>query len=116
MRFLQFFLVVVSANLLCSNLIRADDTPTWEKHVAPFLKTYCVGCHDGGDDSKGGLSVLTHKALMAGGDGGETVVAGKSDESRLVQMLLGKEQPRMPPKDAKQPKAEEIALISRWVE
>jgi hypothetical protein len=25
------------------------DAPTYEKHIAPFFKTYCLGCHDGGD-------------------------------------------------------------------
>ncbi|MFN0055539.1 MAG: c-type cytochrome domain-containing protein [Planctomycetales bacterium] len=94
----------------------AADAPTFEKHVAPFFKTYCLGCHDGGDDSQGGLSLLTHKSLMAGGDGGEVVVAGKSADSRLVQMLLGNEQPRMPPKDSRQPKPEEIELIKLWVD
>ena len=61
------------------------------------------------DDSKGGLSVVSYKSLMEGGDGGEVIVAGKSDESRLVKMLLGTAKPKMPPKDSKQPKPEEIA-------
>ena len=116
MRFETLVVAVFAFSYPSAGFVRADDAPTWEKQVAPFLKTYCVGCHDGGDDSKGGLSLLTHKALMAGGDGGEAIVPGKSADSRLVQMLLGKEEPRMPPKDAKQPKAEEIALITRWVD
>ncbi|MSR56252.1 MAG: hypothetical protein EXS05_01085 [Planctomycetaceae bacterium] len=95
---------------------RADAPPTYEKQIAPFFKTYCLGCHDGGDDSKAGLSLLTHKSLLAGGDGGAVIVAGNSRESRLVQMLLGAEQPKMPPKDAKQPKAEEIELVRHWID
>ncbi|HLJ11843.1 MAG TPA: c-type cytochrome domain-containing protein, partial [Planctomycetaceae bacterium] len=96
----------------------ADDAaaPTYEKHVAPFFKTYCVGCHDGDDDSKGGLNLLTFKTLMEGGDAGQVIVAGKSDESRLVKMLLGTAKPKMPPKDSKQPTATEIELVKRWVD
>lgn len=109
-------IVCLFAALFIVQFARADDRPTFEKHIAPFLKTYCLGCHDGGDDSKGGLSVVSHKALLAGGDGGAAIVAGNSGESRLVQMLLGAEQPRMPPKDAKQPKPEEIELVRRWID
>ncbi len=95
----------------------ADDAaPTYEKQIGPFFKTYCLGCHDGGDDSKGGLSVVTFKALMEGGDSGEVIVPGKSDESRLVKMLVGTAKPKMPPKDAKQPKPEEIEFVRRWVD
>src|SRR5436190_22270196 len=90
----------------------ADDAvPTYEKQVAPFFKTYCVGCHDGDDDSKGGLSLVSYKTLMEGGDTGPEIVAGKSDESRLIKMLLGAAKPKMPPKDSKQPTAAEIELV-----
>src|SRR5262245_56363960 len=102
--------------VITAGVARADDAPSYEKHIAPFLKTYCLGCHDGGDDSKGGLSVLTHKALLEGGDGGEVIVAGKSAESRLVKMLRGTARPQMPPKDSKQPRPEEIELVARWVD
>lgn len=108
--------LVTFVTILPCQAFGQSDAPTFEKHIAPFLKTYCLGCHDGGDDSKGGLSVLTYKALMAGGDGGEVIEPGKSGESRAVLMMLGKEPPKMPPKGAKQPKAEEIELVRRWVD
>ena len=96
----------------------ADDaaSPTYEKHIAPFFKTYCLGCHDGGDDSKGGLSVVSFKTLFEGGDGGAVIVPGKSAESRLIKMLLATAKPSMPPKDSKQPRPEEIEIVKRWVD
>src|SRR5438132_8014853 len=53
---------------------------------------------------------------MEGGDAGEVIVAGKSDESRLVKVLLGTAKPKMPPKDSKQPTAVEIEMVKRWVD
>src|SRR5262245_53991834 len=96
----RLILHVIVTFAAASGLVRADDVvePTYEKHVGPFFKTYCLGCHDGSDDSKGGLSVVSFKALMEGGDAGEVIVRGKSDESRLVKMLLGTAKPKMPPK------------------
>ncbi len=110
--------VLFAVAFAVASIAQADDTaaPTYEKQIGPFFKTYCLGCHDGGDDSKGGLSVVSFKTLMEGGDGGEVIIAGKSDESRLVKMLLGTANPKMPPKDSKQPKSEEIALVKNWVD
>ena len=103
---------------LAPRFVCADDAiePTYEKQIAPFFKTYCVGCHDGDDDSKGGLNLVAYKTLMEGGDSGPEIVAGKSDESRLVKLLLGTAKPKMPPQDSKQPTAAEIELVKRWVE
>jgi hypothetical protein len=111
-------LTVMITFAAASVVARAGDAvePTYEKHVGPFLKTYCLGCHDGSDDSKGGLSVVSFKALMEGGDAGEVIAPGKSDESRLVKMLLGTVKPKMPPKDSKQPKPDEIEFVKRWVD
>jgi hypothetical protein len=109
---------LVSCLASCPCLVVASE-PTelsFDKHIAPFFKTYCLGCHNGDDDSKGGLDVRTFKSLMVGGDNGVAVVPGKAAESRLVRMLLGMAKPKMPPKDSKQPRAEEIELVRKWVE
>ncbi len=109
-------MVILAA--ICSGNARADDAaaPTYEKQIGPFFRTYCLGCHDGGDDSQGGLSVVTFKSLMEGGDSGEVIVPGKSESSKLVKLLLGTAKPKMPPKDSKQPRPEEIEIVKRWVD
>lgn len=112
----RFLAILLAACVAASPALRAADAPTYEKQIAPFFKTYCLGCHDGGDDSKGGFSLRTYPALMTGGDGGEVIVPGNSADSRLMQMLLGTEEPKMPPKKAKQPGPDEIALIKRWID
>ena len=69
--------------------------PSFRKDVLPSLvASGCAGCH--GDD--GGLSVLTVRALLTGGDNGPAVLAGHPDSSDLVKAIvpnfpLG---PRMP--------------------
>ncbi|MBI3861701.1 MAG: hypothetical protein HY290_07380, partial [Planctomycetia bacterium] len=115
---LFFCLATIILAGFSTRFARADEAPApvYEKQIAPFFKSYCLACHDGGDDSKGGLSLLTHKTLMEGGDDGPVIVPGKSDDSRLVKMLLGTARPKMPPKDSKQPRAEEIELVRRWVD
>ena len=88
----------------------------FDHQVAPFFRKYCLGCHAGDDETKGGLGLQSFTALMEGGDSGKVIVPGKSSDSRLVKMMLGTAKPKMPPKDALQPKAEEIELVRRWVD
>ncbi len=92
----------------------AQEAPSFAKQVRPFFARYCVECHPA-KDPDGGLTLESYKGLLAGGDHGPVLVPGKPDDSRLVRMLEGKTGPRMPPKRAKQPPPEELALLRAWV-
>lgn len=107
----------MQANLvlvLVSTLAPAQAPPSYAKHVQPFFTRYCVECHNAGD-AEGGLSLESYKSLLAGGKHGAAVEAGKPDTSRLVRMIEGKGKPVMPPKRAKQPDKDDVALVRAWV-
>src|SRR5690349_1267193 len=88
--------------------------PSYARDVKPFLARYCLECHAGGDP-EGGLNLETFKGLADGGDHGAVLTPGKPDASRVVRMVEGKTGPRMPPKKARQPRPEEVALLRAWV-
>src|SRR5947209_20576377 len=88
--------------------------PSYAQQVKPFLAKYCSECHTG-DKAKGDLEMTTFKALMEGGKSGAVIVPGKPDDSLLVLQAEGKQKPFMPPKNARQPKAEEVAVLRAWV-
>ncbi len=85
--------------------------------IAPLLRDYCAGCHNGGD-YEGGFSVETFAELMEGGESeDETIlVPGHPDRSYLLQTIRKTTKPAMPPKKEPQPSAAEIALLTRWIE
>jgi hypothetical protein len=87
----------------------------YARHVAPLLRKYCSACHNA-DDREGGLVLDSYAALLKGGEHGSVVTAEHADLSRLVRVLTGKEKPAMPPDDSERPTAEEIALLSRWID
>ncbi len=62
-----------------------------------------------------GLDLGTFKSLLAGGDHGPVLAVGQPDQSRIVRMVEGKTKPKMPPKKARQPSAQELALLRSWV-
>jgi hypothetical protein len=77
-----------------------DETVSFKKDIAPFMVERCLRCHSG-KDPKGGLSLETFEALMAGGNSGPVVVPGNLDRSRMWD-LVGKQRPiKMPPGDAR---------------
>lgn len=86
---------------------------SFSKQVAPIFQTKCVGCHSK-TANMGGFVLSDFASLMKGGSHGLAIVLGKSKESRLVQMLEGTVQPRMPMGSQLDP--QEVASIRLWID
>jgi dipeptidyl aminopeptidase/acylaminoacyl peptidase len=95
-------------------LVYADSAPNFNSQVAPILQKNCLACHSSAA-KMGGLVMENFDALMKGGAHGAAIVPGKPDQSRLIQMLDGKIQPRMPFGGDPLPAAD-IATLKAWVE
>jgi WD40 repeat protein len=87
--------------------------PQFASQVAPILQKNCLACHSS-TAKMGGLIMESYASLMKGGAHGPEIVPGKADESRLIQMLQGKIQPRMPFNSDPLPAAQ-IAGIAAWI-
>ncbi|MFM9061609.1 MAG: c-type cytochrome domain-containing protein [Pirellula sp.] len=96
--------------------VHAQDTAkiTYDDHIKPIFREHCSSCHNN-NAKKGGLSLESYQATMAGGSSGEVLVAGDLDASRLYALTAHKEQPTMPPMQDKIAQAK-IDLLKTWVE
>ena len=113
MRSVIFTIVcVLFLNGICT---AAETVPSYEQHVAPILKKYCVGCHNP-TELEGEFSLESFADLQKGGARGPAILAGDSKSSRLIRMLTGQAKPAMPPKNEPGPKPEEIALLKAWID
>jgi len=92
---------------------QTDSTAQFLTRVAPILQKNCLACHSA-TAKMGGLVMDSYDSLMKGGKDGPAIVPGKADESRLIQMLQGKVQPRMPFNSDPLPAAD-IAAIAAWI-
>jgi hypothetical protein len=94
-----------------TNVVQGNGTATtdFDSRIAPILARRCLGCHNG-SDKKGGLDLTSRNAALAGGESGEVIVAGKPDDSLLVERIDGDE---MPPK--KPLPADEKRLLREWI-
>ncbi len=88
-------------------------TVSFVEDIAPIIVRNCLRCH-GARNPRSGFSMATYNSMLKGGERGDDVVPGKPDESLLVLLLQGKEEPRMPPNRAL--RRDLIELFVKWVE
>jgi hypothetical protein len=117
MRLCQWFAIFIWANVLLAgnNPAAANDDVDYQRDIEPLLLKYCGNCHRG-TEKEGGFSFQTFASLMAGTQEGSVIVAGKSAESKLIGLLRGTTEPRMPPEDQPQPTATEVERIALWID
>jgi hypothetical protein len=83
--------------------------------IVPVLKQHCGKCH-AGTQKKGSFSINSRESLLAGGESGPAVIAGRSGESELIARITSRDaESRMPP-EGEPLTAEQIALLRRWID
>lgn len=112
MRLKRYFVLGALVGLsLCG--MRAEAAPvSYHKQIWPILQAKCQGCHQ--PASPGGKLVVTSFAeFLKGGEHGAGFVAGKPEESLVVDYLLGKR--TLMPKGGPALPPAQIALFKRWI-
>ncbi|MEZ5302436.1 MAG: c-type cytochrome domain-containing protein [Verrucomicrobiales bacterium] len=95
----------------------AEAAVDFEKQILPIFSETCFDCHGGSKKKpKGGLNMVTKEAIMKGGDSGESIIAGKPDDSELYlrTILPADDDDIMPPKGDPLTK-EQQELIKLWI-
>ncbi|MBS1829811.1 MAG: PSD1 domain-containing protein [Acidobacteria bacterium] len=106
MRYIVFLLTMSAA--------WAQSPVDFGKQVEPLLRSKCQACH-GAAQQISGLRLDNKQAAMAGGYAGPAIVPGKSDQSKLMDRLVGaKGLMRMPPGNPLT--TVEIATIRSWID
>jgi mono/diheme cytochrome c family protein len=106
--------VCVSAGSLLS-AAQADDAATrvdFASDVAPLLVKKCLGCH-AGNDPAGGLNLTGRDSVLSGGESGAAIVAGKPDESPLLDRVRRGEMP--PPEKGEHLTEAEVSRLASWI-
>lgn len=100
--------------LMWSSSLCAAEAVDYVRDVKPILAQHCVSCH-GAVKPKGGLRLDTAAAGIKGGKAGPSIVPGKSDESLLIDAVLGEGMDRMP---LKRPALTErqVTTLRSWID
>lgn len=105
----------------------ADETPdgprsvipdpvSYAKQIEPILRNQCFGCHQGAKQL-GDYVMTDFASLLAGGESSEpAVVAGKPDDSYLVQQITTVDGHAEMPKSPLKPLSDvDVELVRRWI-
>ncbi|MDA0833346.1 MAG: PSD1 and planctomycete cytochrome C domain-containing protein [Planctomycetota bacterium] len=113
------------ALVLCK--VSADETPAvvlppaaekqvdFETDIRPLLLKRCTECH-GNDTHEAGLRLDRGEQALLGSDNGPVILAKKSAESLLIQLVAGLNPEKVMPPDGEPLSAEEIGLIRAWID
>ena len=100
--------------LFASNWTRAAELD-YQRDVKPILTKYCVGCHNE-KDNESDVQLQSLANIMRGGPKGAVLIAKNANESSLLKVMQGLQEPKMPPEDSPQPNDSEVAVIQKWIE
>jgi Protein of unknown function (DUF1549)/Protein of unknown function (DUF1553)/Planctomycete cytochrome C len=104
----------VVALLIFTGSAVAGDAVEFERQVAPILAMRCLECHNDAT-AAGGLILTRAETALSGGKSGEAIVAGKPDESLLVERVVGGEMPPKRQGRSQKLSEPEIAVLRAWI-
>ncbi len=96
------------------SLLPAAEAPTYEQNVAPILRKYCVGCH-GEVEPEGEQPLYSYETLQERTSEVPLIDKQHPEKSRLLTVMTGQTEPKMPPEDEPAPSAKEVAVIQAWL-
>ncbi|MFO1044350.1 MAG: c-type cytochrome domain-containing protein [Planctomycetaceae bacterium] len=109
--FCAVFITTFAASAMAQDAKPADKV-SYYRHVRPILQRHCSGCHQPAKPG-GKLQLISFETFQKGGEAGPSFVAGKPDESRIVEYISG-EKPEMP-LNAEPLSKKQIDTIRNWI-
>jgi mono/diheme cytochrome c family protein len=88
----------------------------YASQIKPILAKNCISCH-GVEKQKGGLRLDAGASILRGGNSGPILIPGKSNESKILHAVEGKDpETRMPPEPKALISKEQAVLLAAWVD
>ena len=88
---------------------------SYTKDVHPILAERCYKCH-GGEERKGGFSMVSRESFLLGGEFGPAVAPGKSAESLLVELVTSTDKDEWMPAKGDRLSPNQIAVLRAWID
>ncbi|HXI54285.1 MAG TPA: DUF1549 domain-containing protein, partial [Candidatus Saccharimonadales bacterium] len=85
------------------------------RDIKPILEASCVKCHGRGKE-KGGFKLDTRVTLLKGGDSGPAVIAGRSAESTLIELVSGLDPDNVMPVKGSKLTPAQVGLLRAWID
>jgi hypothetical protein len=115
MRWILAFIFVLMGASFAHGADSPEGLALFEQHIRPLLVEQCYKCHSAkAEKLKGKLLLDSKQGIAKGGEGGQVLVAGDPEKSRLIEALRWTDpEMKMPPK--KQLTPQQIQWFEAWV-
>ena len=103
------------ACLALTSFAASAEPVSFRQDIAPILQNNCLACH-GPKKAEGGYRVDSFQRVMAAGDSGEVGFSSEADASESFRRIVTDDPDERMPWDSEPLRADEIALVKRWIE
>ncbi len=87
----------------------------FNKEIRPILEKSCANCHGHGR-SKGKFRMDNRDTFLKGGSSGPAVIMGNSEESLLIELVMGFDPDSVMPAKGSRLTKEQIASLRAWID
>jgi len=91
-----------------------DEVPSYDMHIEPIIKRYCVSCHRPGKKNNNYL-MRSYDETMTTGDHAPNVIPGDLNSNNILMLHRQEIEAGGPMPPTRELKAELIAIFERWV-
>ncbi len=114
--FITILFLTNCLNMTSLNAVEPQNqSPDFEKEIAPLLLKRCGKCHAHGQ-AKGEFSINSREKLLKGGTSGPAVIEGNSKESLFMELITGVDPDRLMPENGPKLSDQEIKLFRKWID
>ena len=92
----------------------SDEVPSYDVHIEPIIKRYCVSCHRPGKKNNNYL-MRSYDETMTTGDHAPNVIPGDLNSNNILMLHRQEIEAGGPMPPTRELKAELIAIFERWV-
>src|SRR5690349_4325768 len=93
----------------------ATRTIRFSQDIKPIIDASCLRCHGRGR-TKGGFQLDTRETVLKGGDSGQVVVLGRSEDSLLIELVSGVNPDNVMPQKGSRLTPEQVGLLRAWID
>lgn len=86
---------------------------SYDEHLLPIFEEQCAECHDAGE-AELELNLMEFTTFLKGSIDGPVIEPGKSDKSKLFEVVQEGSEPHMPPDE--QLSEDDLATIKKWID
>jgi mono/diheme cytochrome c family protein len=110
-----FALAAITAEQMKTLPQPAGRAISFTKDIKPIFEASCIKCHGRGR-AKGDFQIDSRETILKGGESGLAVVPGKSEQSLLIELVMGFDPDSAMPKKGTKLTPQQIGVLRAWID